>query len=110
METGLFAIMLVLGFAFTFFAFREGVGKMGGMLHMIGFVFFIGLSFFSAQGYEVSTTSTNLTYNNTGYLLFNETKTDVFLAGGTASYWLSYVYGGFATMNLMMLIRDIYTL
>lgn len=108
METGLFAVMALMAFAFTLFGFKSGVGKMGGMLHIFALAFFIGLSMFISQGYQVSSTSTNLTYNETGDLIFNETKTDVFLQGDQESYWLGYVFMGFAIMNLMMFIRDIY--
>ena len=115
METGLFAIMLILGFAFTFFAFREGVGKMGGLLHIIALALFVGMALFMSVGTEVSTTTSGgneLHYNGTGALIENVTKADtqnVFLSGGTDSFWLSFVFMGFAIMNLMMFIRDIYT-
>lgn len=115
METGLFAIMLVFGSAFTFFAFREGLGKLGGMLHILGLAFFLGLAIFMGSGYEVSTTITGgseLHYNGTtGLLMENVTKADqktVLLAGGTNSFWLAFVFMGFSVMNLFMFIRDIY--
>lgn len=115
METGLFLIMAVLGFGFTLFAFKSGVGKMGGLLHIIALALFVGMALFMSIGTEVSTTTTGgneLHYNGTGQLIENVTKADtrnVFLSGGTDSFWLSFVFMGFAIMNLMMFIRDVYS-
>ena len=105
LEAGLFFFMLVIAFIFTFFAWRT-IGAMSGLLHMVAMAFFVGLAIFMASGYQVASTSSS-TYND-GTTQWNQTSTYVIMQGGTSSYWLWYVFFGFAILNLSMFIRDVW--
>ena len=113
LEAGLFVFMLVLSFLFTFFAWRT-IGAMSGLLHMVAMAFFVMLAIYMASGYGVGITEkggSQLIYNSTGKLIQNVTQQDkitMMIPGSTSSYWLWYVFFGFAIMNLSMFIRDVW--
>lgn len=106
METGLWLVIAVIGTAFTFFSIKM-TDKASIAFHMIAIAMFAGLSAVHAGGYEVAATSTHMTYNETGDLVFNETNADVFLPGGTQGSWLSYLFMGFAIFNLFLIFKQV---
>ena len=112
LEAGLFFTMLGLASFFTFGGL-QAVGKISGALHMLAMALFIGLAIFMASGYAVMITTvggTETHYNVNGTLTETVHKADssvTVLPGGTASYWLWYLFFGFGLMNLVFYVRDI---
>lgn len=113
-DTGVFVLILGLGFAFTFFAFKA-VGNVRGILHIIAVALFAILGAYTAAGAEVSTSITGgseLHYNATGYLIENVTRADtrqVFIASGESYYWISYIFMGLASLNLIIFVKDVWS-
>ena len=106
LETGLWLLMAGMAAAFTFFSLKT-VDKASIAFHLVAVALWMGLSALHAGGFEVGATSSNLTYNGTGALLFNETKTDTFIPGGTTASWLSYLFLGFAIFNIMLVFKQV---
>ena len=105
-ETGLWIIIAVMASAFTFVSFKA-VDKAAIAFHMISVALWMGLAILSAGGYEISSTTTNLTYDIDGNLIFNQTQSDVFLPAGTSASWLSYLFLGFAIFNLLLVFKQV---
>lgn len=105
-ETGFFLLILALAVTFTFGAFKS-VGNVKGVLHIIAMALFAVLGAYTAAGYEVSVSHTT-TYND-GTTQWNETGTDVFMSGGTGTYWISYVFMGLGMLNLILFVKDVWT-
>ena len=105
-ETGFFLLLLALAVTFTFGAFKT-VGNVKGILHIIGVALFAILGAYTAAGYEVSTSHSTI-YDD-GLTQWNETGTDVFIASGTDTYWISYVFMGLAMLNLILFVKDVWT-
>lgn len=105
-ETGFFLLLLALSVTFTFGAFKT-VGNVKGILHIIAVALFAILGAYTAAGYEVSN-SHSTTYDD-GLTQWNETGTDVFISGGTDTYWISYVFMGLAMLNLILFVKDVWT-
>lgn len=106
LETGLWMLMAGMAAAFTFFSLKT-VEKTSMAFHLVAVALWMGLSVFHAGGYEISATSITLTYNETADLIFNETKADVFIHGGTTASWLSYLFLGFAIFNIMLVFKQV---
>lgn len=96
--------MAVVAAAFTFFALKV-IGKTTIAFNMVAVSLWMGLAIIHAGGLEVSTTSENITYDGTGVLVFNETKTDTFIPGGTQASWLSWMFLGFALFAMFNVFR-----
>lgn len=105
-ETGLWSIIAIIGVVFTFFSIKT-VDKASIAFHMIAIAMFAGLSALHAGGYEVAATSTNITYNATNDMIFNETASSVFIPGGTQGTWLSFLFMGFAIFNLFLVFKQV---
>jgi len=103
-ETGLWLLIAVIATAFTFFALKV-IGKTAIAFNMIAVALWMGLAIIHAGGLEVSTSSTNLTYDGAGALQFNETKSEMFIPGGTQANWLSYLFLGFALFAMFNVFR-----
>ena len=106
LETGLWILIAVIASAFTFFSLKT-VEKTSMAFHLVAVALWMGLSAIHAGGFEVAATSSNLTYNGTGFLLFNETKTDTLIPGGTTASWLAYLFLGFAIFNIMLVFKQV---
>lgn len=106
LETGLWIIIAVIGTAFTFFSIKM-TDKASIAFHMVAIAMFAGLSAIHAGGYEVAATSTNITYNATNDMIFNETASSVMIPGGTQGTWLSYLFMGFAIFNLFLIFKQV---
>lgn len=105
-ETGLWVILAIMGSVFTFVSLKT-VDKASMAFHLIAVALWMGLSVFAAAGYEVSSSTTNFTYDASGALLFNQTQTDVFIPAGTTASWLSFLFLGFAIFNIMLVFKQI---
>ena len=105
-ETGLWIILAIMASVFTFVSLKL-VDKASMAFHLVAVALWMGLSVLGAAGYEISSSTTNLTYDATGALLFNQTQADVFIPGGTTSSWLSYLFLGFAIFNIMLVFKQI---
>jgi hypothetical protein len=103
---GLWIIMLITGIAFTFFSLKT-IGNAKSAFQVLALVMWIGLATLHGAGFEVSASTTNLTYNETNDLIFNETKSEVVIPGGESAYWISYLFISFAVFNFVILFRDI---
>jgi len=111
LDIGLFSILLGLAFFFTFYAFRN-MPNGRGFLRILGVALFCILSIYIGSGYQVSLTTkggNELTYNSTGTLIQNVTKSDtenIIISGGEDSSWVAWIFAGFAMANLIFLLRD----
>ena len=105
-ETGLWLLIAVAATAFTFLSLKT-VDRASMGFHMLAVALWMILAVMHASGLEVAATSNNLTYNGTNYLIFNETKTDVFIPGGTEANWLSILFLGFAIFNVLMVFKQV---
>lgn len=96
--------MAVVATAFTFFALKV-IGKTTIAFNMVAVALWMMLAVIHAGGLEVSTTTETLSYDGAGVLLFNETKTDAFIPGGTQANWLSWMFLGFALFAMFNVFR-----
>ena len=96
--------MAVTASAFTFFALKV-IGKTGIAFNMLAVALWMGLAIIHAGGLEVVTTSNNLSYDGSGVLLFNETRSDVFIPGGTQASFLSWLFFAFAAFAMFNVAR-----
>jgi len=104
-ETGFFLLILALAFVFTFGAFKS-VGNVKGILHIVALALFAVLGAYTGAGYEIATT--HATSYSDGVTTWTETGTDVFMAAGDDTYWISYVFMGLASLNLILFVKDVW--
>lgn len=112
-DTGLFLLVLGMAFIFTFGAFKS-VGNVKGILHIVALALFAVLGAYTGAGFEVSTVTTSgqeLHYNATGHLILNVTSPEthqVLISPGDSTFWISYVFMGLASLNLILFVKDVW--
>lgn len=99
LEAGVFLLLLILAFIFTFVAFRS-LGNARGFFRITALSLFLILSVFVGSGYEVAATSSM----TDGSTTWNTTK--LVFPGGEESYWIAWLFSGFAFVNFLLLIKD----
>lgn len=105
-ESGLWIFLVIGATGFTFMSLKT-VDKASVAFHMLAMALWMGLAVIHSAGFEVAATSTNLTYNETGNLIFNETKSDTLIPGGTSASWISWLFLSFAIFNLGMVFKQV---
>ena len=110
-ETGLFLLLLALGFIFTFFAFKS-VGNVKGILHIVAMALFGIMSVINLSGLEVAATSQEATVllnqSNGALIPVLINNTDTFIAGGEGSAYVGWVWTGLMSMNLILFVKDVW--
>jgi len=99
LEAGLFLMILILAFVFTFVALKS-LGNARGFFRFTSIALFLILSIFVGSGFEVAATSSM----TDGSTTWNTTK--VVFPGGEESYWVAWLFSGFAMVNFLLLIKD----
>lgn len=120
LETGVFLFMLAFSFGFMFWSFFRVADKFTHILRVISCIVFLGMSLFVGAGYEVSSTSTETTVSDyeginplSGQVvLMNSTDTitkkDIIIPEGTEGAWMGYIFTGFAILNMILVVRDVW--
>lgn len=110
LEGGFFLIILLTAFFLMFYSFKSQTGR--GLLKMLSMGLFTILAIFIGSGYEVAFSQTGgneLTYNASGSLVSNMTKSNIeytIMPGGEDSSWYAWLFSGFAMANLLFLLKD----
>ena len=109
LETGLFVFLLAFSFGFMFWAWMRQASVFSSILRLVSISVFMGLAVYIGAGVEVGTTMVHSeqSMGPAGMTITNSTTTTVLLAAGSAS-WMSYVFFGFAILNMVLLVKDVF--
>lgn len=115
MEAGLFYIMLALAFGFMAWGFLRSASLFTSILRIMAISLFMGLALFVGSGQEVVATSTEIKeYQGVGEggvvvpLVSNSTSIDVIIPQNEGS-WLSWVFTGFAILNMIFVVKEAFS-
>ena len=115
MESGIFFFMLVFAFGFMIWGFVRSASLFTSILRVISIVMFLGLALFMGAGQSVETTTTeSVTSQGIGPngeiipLVSNSTTTNTVIPSSEGS-WLSWVFMGFAILNMILVIREVFS-
>lgn len=120
LETGIFVFMIAFSFGFMIWGLIRLASPFTYLLRVISIVMFLGLSLFVGSGYEISATTSQTntsTYESINPLSgaivpLNSTDTittkEVFIPEGTEGSWLSYIFLGFAILNMALVVKDVW--
>lgn len=109
LETGLFLFLLAFSFGFMFWAWMRQASIFSSILRLVSISVFFGLALFIGSGQEVGTTTTQDTaiYTPAGWENGTTTTKTILLAEGSAS-WMSLVFMGFAILNMVLLVKEVF--
>jgi hypothetical protein len=99
MESGLFLIMLIMGFIFMFVGFKKG-DNIAAFFRIIAVAMFALIAVVIGTGEGVSQTITSTDGYNTW------TETNVLVPEGEGGYYLSYVFTGLSIFNLIAFVKE----
>jgi hypothetical protein len=109
LETGLFIFLLAFSFGFMFWAFWRNASIFSSILRIVSIAMFMGMALYIGSGAEVGTTTQHSETQTgpAGITVVNSTSTTILLAEGSAS-WMSYVFFGFAILNMILLVKEVF--
>ena len=109
LETGLFLFLLAFSFGFMFWAWMRQASIFSSILRIVAIAMFFGLALYVGSGIEVGTTTTQDTaiYTPAGWENGTTTTKTILLAEGSAS-WMSWVFMGFAILNMILLVKQVF--
>ena len=107
LETGVFTIATLIAFMTLFISFKFDV-SIFPILRLVSIILFFAMGLYLVSGFGIGTTTTNLTYNATNDLLFNETKTELLIPEEAEGMWLGYVFIVFAFIALFVMYLDFF--
>ena len=98
-ETGIFAILVVMAFAFMLFGFRVK-WPLSPFLRFIAIALFFGGAVLLASGVGVQTTRSISDGTKTW------TETTPLIPAGGSGVWISYIFVGLAVINLLWIVKE----